>query len=111
MRRCAAGPRTAHASPRAATTGSSTSSSPDGGFVAKIGPYVAAVKAVAWSSDGRQIAVGAYDSTVAIWDVASGELVTKWVGPQLWPRSLDWSGDGRTLIVGSMGTPPCPAFR
>jgi WD40 repeat protein len=79
---------------------------PDGGFVAKIGPYVAAVKAVAWSSDGRRIAVGAYDSTVAIWEVESGALVTKWVGPQLWPRSLDWSGDGRTLIVGSMGTRP-----
>ncbi|HEY0168377.1 MAG TPA: WD40 repeat domain-containing protein [Jatrophihabitans sp.] len=79
---------------------------PDGSLVTKIGPYVAAVKAVAWSSDGRHVAVGAYDSTVAIWHVDSGEIVKSWVGPQLWPRSLDWSHDGRTLIVGSMGTRP-----
>ena len=78
----------------------------DGELITKIGPYVAAVKAVAWSPDGTKIAVGAYDSTVALWDVESGAQLERWHGGQLWPRSLDYSPDGSALIVGTIATTP-----
>ncbi|MFI5843316.1 WD40 repeat domain-containing protein [Catenuloplanes sp. NPDC051500] len=78
----------------------------EGELVTKIGPYVAAVKAVAWSPDGTRIAVGAYDSTVCLWDVESGELISRWHGGQLWPRSLDYAADGSALIVGTIATTP-----
>jgi WD40 repeat protein len=79
---------------------------PDGSLVSKVGPYLAAVKSVAWSPDGRHLAIGAYDSTVAIWNLAAGALRHRWRGPHLWPRSLDWSPDGRTLIVGTFAAQP-----
>lgn len=78
----------------------------NGELDAKIGPYAAAVKSVAWSPDMCYLAVGAYDSTVRIWHRATGQEVTRWHGPHLWPRSLDWSADGRTLIVGTMSAAP-----
>lgn len=79
---------------------------PDGVLKTRIGPYSAAVKSVAWSPDMRHLAVGAYDSTVRIWHRETGREVARWGGTHLWPRSLDWSADGKTLIVGSMSGAP-----
>lgn len=78
----------------------------DGELLTKIGPYETAVKSVAWSPDQRHVAIGAYDSTVRIWSVASGEELVRWSGPHLWPRSLDWASDGRHLITGTTAAEP-----
>jgi WD40 repeat protein len=78
----------------------------DGTTIGKIGPYETAVKSVAWSPDQRQVAIGAYDSTVRIWSVATGEELVRWSGPHLWPRSLDWAPDGRHLITGTIAAAP-----
>ncbi|WP_246212232.1 WD40 repeat domain-containing protein [Streptomyces abyssomicinicus] len=77
---------------------------PDGELVSKLGPYDAAVKSVAWSPGGERVAVGAYDSTVRIWNRADGRELSRWYGPHLWPRSLDWSPDGASLIVGTISS-------
>lgn len=79
---------------------------PDGETVIRIGPYAVAVKSVAWSTDGDQLVVGAYDGTVRVWDLATGAEVVRWSGPQLWPRSLDWSCDGEAILVGTVSTVP-----
>lgn len=79
---------------------------PDGTPQGLVGPYDVAVKAIAWSPDAAFVAVGAYDSTVRIWDRVNGHQVASWQGPHLWPRSLDWSADGRTLVVGTTSGAP-----
>ena len=79
---------------------------PDGTPQGLVGPYDVAVKAIAWSPDAAFVAVGAYDSTVRIWDRVGGHQVVSWQGPHLWPRSLDWSPDGRTLVVGTTSGAP-----
>ncbi|WP_218104961.1 WD40 repeat domain-containing protein [Micromonospora mirobrigensis] len=78
----------------------------DGELLGKIGPYETAVKSVAWSPDQRHVAIGAYDSTVRIWSVSTGEELVRWSGPHLWPRSLDWAPDGRHLISGTTAAAP-----
>ncbi|WP_371580452.1 WD40 repeat domain-containing protein [Streptomyces sp. NBC_01314] len=78
----------------------------DGELIGKIGPYDTAVKSVAWSPDQRHVAIGAYDSTVRIWSVVTGEELVRWSGPHLWPRSLDWAPDGRHLISGTTASGP-----
>ena len=78
----------------------------DGALITKLGPYETAVKSVAWSGDSRHMAVGAYDRTVRVWDVASGQECVRWQGPHFWPRSLDWSSDGRTILVGTVAAEP-----
>ncbi|MBR7833473.1 WD40 repeat domain-containing protein [Actinospica durhamensis] len=79
---------------------------PNGELAAKIGPYTAAVKSVAWSQDSACLAVGAYDCTVRLWERDGARQLVRWQGAHLWPRSLDWSVDGRTLIVGTISGAP-----
>src|SRR5579884_2572818 len=56
--------------------------SPDGRQIASAGStlltysgHSAAVNAVAWSPDGKEIASGSSDSTVQVWDAASGKTL------------------------------------
>jgi toxoflavin biosynthesis protein ToxC len=72
----------------------------------KLGPYETAVKSVAWSGDSLHMAVGAYDRTVRVWDLASGQECMRWHGPHFWPRSLDWSSDGKAILVGTVAAEP-----
>ncbi|MEV1047755.1 WD40 repeat domain-containing protein [Streptomyces sp. NPDC049916] len=78
----------------------------DGELVTKVGPYTAAVKSVAWSKDGARIVIGAYDSTITLWDIADCRPLVRWYGAHLWPRSVDWSADGRTIIAGTFSALP-----
>lgn len=74
--------------------------SEDGTLAQVFESQAGAAKSVAWSPDGSELAVGAYDCSVTVWDVNEGRLLGRFTWPMLWPRSLHWSPDGLHLSVG-----------
>jgi len=56
---------------------------------------------MASSPDGKTVASGSYDGAVRLWDVATGEVIAKWTGHSVEPRSISWSQDGRQVAIGS----------
>lgn len=77
----------------------------EGSMLFRLGPARAAVKAVAWSPDGKWLACGAYDGTVVVWDVEANERLLTLAGPRLWPRSTAWSKTG-LLAIGTLDSYP-----
>jgi len=59
--------------------------------------------AVAFSPDGRQILSGSYDSTVKLWDVATGREIRTFAGSEP-VSSVAFSPDGRQILSGSGDT-------
>ncbi|MET9915027.1 hypothetical protein ABZZ74_51735 [Streptomyces sp. NPDC006476] len=59
------------------------------------------VTSVAFSPDGRTVAAGSDDSTVRLWDVATGELRATLTGHSDAVTSVAFSPNGRTLATGS----------
>ncbi|KAF4415304.1 Vegetative incompatibility protein HET-E-1 [Colletotrichum fructicola] len=59
------------------------------------------VMSVAFSPDGRQLASGSHDSTVKLWDTATGQCQQTLEGHSDWVRSVAFSPDGRQLASGS----------
>jgi WD40 repeat protein len=59
------------------------------------------VSAVAWSPDGRSIASSSFDSTVRVWDVASGRLLQTLREHENKATAVAWSPDGRYLASGA----------
>ena len=59
------------------------------------------VYSVAFSTDGRILASSSGDSTVFLWDVASGKLIGRLTGHKERVYSVAFSPDGRTLASGS----------
>ncbi len=57
--------------------------------------------ALAWSPDGQQIATGSHDTTVRVWDVATGRTTVTCLGHTAAVRSVAWSPDGKLLVSGS----------
>jgi WD40 repeat protein/predicted Ser/Thr protein kinase len=54
---------------------------------------------VAYSPDGRWIASGAWDSTIRLWDAATGEVFAKLLHPGI-VRALAFTPDGARLVSG-----------
>ena len=55
---------------------------------------------VAWSPDGTRLATGAEDSTVRVWDLATGAEVVAWHGHTAAGWAVAWSPDGARLARG-----------
>ena len=63
-------------------------------------PRQVSVNAVAWSPDGRWIATGAVDSSVRVWDAATGTLEERLLGHTGVVSTVDWSPDSRRIVSG-----------
>jgi len=59
------------------------------------------VNACAWSPDGARLASGSYDSTVKVWDAASGQCLLTLQGHQGGVSACAWSPDGTRLASGA----------
>ncbi len=60
----------------------------------------AMVYSVSWSPDGRYIASGGYDTTVQVWEVATGKSVSTCTGHNKGVHSVSWSPDGNYIASG-----------
>ena len=81
--------------------------SPELDLLAEIPCASAAVRSVAWASDGSdRLVVGSYDATVRVVDGgrARHALLATASGGRLWPRALDTKGP--LVAVGSFGRSP-----
>ena len=59
---------------------------------------------VAWSPDGKQLAVGTYSGEVQVWDASARELLHTWKSETLASIiSVVWSPDGKTIASGELG--------
>jgi WD40 repeat protein len=52
-------------------------------------------------SDGQTLASGAYDKTVLLWDVQTGQVIRKLKGHKGWVSSVAFSADGQMLASGA----------
>ena len=57
------------------------------------------VFSVCFSSDGKQIASGSFDTTVKIWNASSGELQSTLAGDNA-VFCVSFSADGKTIAAG-----------
>src|SRR5262249_52215313 len=56
---------------------------------------------VAFSPDGRLLALGSAEAAIDLWDVAGGRLLRKLKGHRQWVTAVAFSPDGKTLASGS----------
>lgn len=63
-------------------------------------PAKSQIWAVAWNTDGTQIASVGESGVVQIWNSASGQEISSLDLDSEWVQSVAWSPDNRTLVVG-----------
>src|SRR4051812_19185700 len=61
------------------------------------------VYAVAFSPDGRTVLSGSFDTTLKLWDVATGRHLRTFSGHTSEVNAVAFSPDGRTVLSGSSG--------
>ncbi len=71
-----------------------------GRIKATLSGHAGPVTEVEWSPDGKRLASSSYDSTVRVWDAASGKNTNTFQVKGL-ASSVAWSPDGKRLVVGS----------
>lgn len=59
-----------------------------------------AFESLAWSPDGKHVALGGRDNAIRIWDVDE-RTETRILGHEGWVTALAWTPDGKTLVSGS----------
>ena len=64
-------------------------------------PHSLAVSSLAFSPDGRQALSGGMDSTVKLWDIATGRLLRTFIGHSEPVNSVVFSPDGASVASGS----------
>jgi WD40 repeat protein len=57
-----------------------------------------AITTLAWSHDGRYLASGSADSTVKIWDAATGAVLQTYTGHSAEVRALAWSPEDKRIV-------------
>ena len=72
-------------------------------------PAMAAEGWFAWRPDGRRFATAGDDGFVRVWDWRTGELITERHVAPMHITGLDYTGDGRRLVVGERPAPPTPS--
>ena len=65
--------------------------------------HVNLVRSVAFSSDGRSLASGSYDTTIKLWDVQTGGIIKTFHGHDYQVHSVSISGDYTRIASGSLG--------
>ena len=58
------------------------------------------MQSVAFSRDGRRLAVGGNDARIEIWDASSGQVLRNMTGSARSVRALAFSADGKRLASG-----------
>ncbi len=76
-------------------------SGPSQGLVRRLGGHSFWVNSVSWSPDSKLLASGSSDATVRIWDVSTGNTVTRLTSFNGGVNTVAWSPDGKFLATAS----------
>jgi WD40 repeat protein len=62
--------------------------------------HMGRINALAWSPDSTEIVSGSADRTAQMWNIVSGKTVWTYETRLKWVLTVDWSPDGRRIVVG-----------
>ena len=69
-------------------------------FLKSLRGHVKSVYQVSWSADNRLLSSGSADSTLKVWDISKGTLLTDLPGHADEVYALDWAPDGERVASG-----------
>jgi WD40 repeat protein len=68
-------------------------------------PHSKNIDAAAWSADSRRLATASWDSSIAVLDGRSGDLLARLQGHTSNVNAVAWSPDGKWIASGSLENP------